>query len=543
MPKFLKDSTIALLDSGIESYLLALYGIAMPTQRCFHSKDTKYAPIIGLLGASSELLIKACLVQAKGRAAMYRDGNISGGVYRFGSDTIEDLRKYIRNQDICISYIWGDMQNLEDQKRQLLHYLSKFKLLQGLRANGLHAGLGCSRDIVVSTASDIYEFIILLSQSKRLRPYLKNIPAPESTIRDREAIIEDLSRRFRSSKNSKSQIESLKGLYLVLPYIPEVKPDWIDTFDKIAVAPPTDNDLTYLAKTLSDAHSIYLLKTRGGKEGIPVHIDPKNPNALPIAIQNIKRTLSTTPDKFNNDVLSANTRLEEGRLDLPLDDFLIDLYVLGLNDAQIINPNNPKLTAQQTWPFVAAAYSTNGTPRPCLFIVRSCDEIDQLISLLKRAEKIGNGYLKRRMPQVLSCLKAIKDNQTVTLAGAKDYVFREIFPYMQKREELIDGSQNPFTPDFLRKHTISDLISPILHEYIIGHKNAGDTLASILEKKDLSYDDKRACIALLPYCYKNEDKNGLVSVLRTDHIKPYQSKARKVIFFTDFLEDGPSIIG
>ena len=169
MPKFLKNDTIALLDGGTEAFLLGLYGMAMPTQRHLHKKETKYAPIIGLFGSSAELLVKACLVQAKGLVSMFRDGDITKGVYRFGNETIEDLRKYIRDEDACISYLWGNQNDHEEQKKQILHYLGKFKLLQELRANGLHAGLGCSRDIVVSTAGDIYEFILLLSQSKKLR--------------------------------------------------------------------------------------------------------------------------------------------------------------------------------------------------------------------------------------------------------------------------------------------------------------------------------------------------------------------------------------
>ena len=443
MPKFLKNDTIALLDGGTEAFLLGLYGMAMPTQRHLHKKETKYAPIIGLFGSSAELLVKACLVQAKGLVSMFRDGDITKGVYRFGNETIEDLRKYIRDEDACISYLWGNQDEHEEQKKQILHYLGKFKLLQELRANGLHAGLGCSRDIVVSTAGDIYEFILLLSQSKKLRPYLKNIPAPEATIRDREAIIEDLSRRFRSAKGIENKIDSLRSMYLVLPYIPEMKPDWVDEFDKIAVAPNTENDLTYLAKTLSDAHSIYLLKNRGGKDGIPVRVDPQNPDALPIAIQNIKRTLKTTPDKFNNDVLSANTRLEEGRLDLPVDDFLIDLYILGLEETKVLTAENAKLTAQQAWPFVAAAYSTNGTPRPCWFIIRVCDEIDQLIAYVKKAEKYGNGYLRRRVPQLIRSLEAIKDNNSISFTGAKDPIFKEIYPYKIKCENIAKESITP----------------------------------------------------------------------------------------------------
>lgn len=362
MPKVLKEGAIALLEGGIETYYLALYGMTIPSTRVRRKQETKYAPVIGLFGASAELLVKACLVQANGLSAMFRDGDISSGIYRFGSEVIEDFRKELRDDAPCISFIWKSPDSHEDQKEKLNFYLNKFKLLQELRANGLHAGCGCSRDITVSAANDLYSFIQLLSQSKKLRAYLKNIPAPEATIRDREAIIEDLTRRLNSAKEVPTKAEYLRNMYLVLPYIPEIQPDWINVFDKIAVAPPKEDDVSYLAKTLADAHSIYLLKNRGGKEGIPVRIEPENPAAMPIAIQNIKRTLSTIPDKFSNDIMTANTRLEEKRLDLPIDDFLIDLYALGLNNAGVLTTPNKKLTAQQVWPFVAAAYSTQGAP-------------------------------------------------------------------------------------------------------------------------------------------------------------------------------------
>lgn len=539
MPKFLKDNTIVLLDGGIESYLMALYGMAMPSLRSLRKPETKYAPIVGLYGAAAELLVKGCLVQAKGSTAMYKNGDISAGVYRFGSEVIEDLRRYIRDEDGCISYIWGNAENHDEQKNQLLHCLGKFKLHQELRANGLHAGLGCSRDITIATATDVYTFIQLLSQSKKLRPYLKNVPAPEATIRDREAIIEDLSRRLRSTKDDSTKVGLLRGMYLVLPYVPEMKPDWVDAFDRIAASPPTERDLSYLAKTLSDAHSIYLLKNRGGKEGVPVRVDPKDPDALPVAIQNIKRTLSTTPDKFNNDILTANTRLDESRLDLPIDDFLVDLYALGLEDAGVLTTGTQKLTAQQVWPFVAAAYSTNGTPRPCWFIIKHCDEMDQLIAFLKRAEKCGNGYFKRRLPELLKALVAYKNGTHLAIGAKKGGVFSDIPAHKEKLESLTAEQLKPFNPVFLRKYPLSEQANNIVREFISDTKNAGSALCALLELDSLTDNDRKAALALLPLCYDSGNKNGLISVLRTVHMKNYISNARKMMFFADFIENGP----
>lgn len=85
---------------------------------------------------------------------------------------------------------------------------------------------------------------------------MKNIPAPEATIRDREAIIEDLQRRLNSRKTPAEKIDVLRGMYLVLPYIPDIRPEWIDCFDKLSVVPPTHEDVSYLVKTLQEAHSM-----------------------------------------------------------------------------------------------------------------------------------------------------------------------------------------------------------------------------------------------------------------------------------------------
>jgi len=307
MPKFMKDDAIVLLDGGVEAYLLALYGMSVPSTRIHRKQEAKYAPVMGLFGASVELLIKSCLVQAKGKTSMYQNGDVAKGTFRFGNEVLDELRKEIRDATACISFMWKDVDDICDQQSQFIYYLDKFKLLQTLRANALHAGIGCSRDIAVVTANEIYQFVLLLSQGKKLKAYLKNIPSPEATIRDREAIIEDLSRRLSTAKEPNEKMYCLKNMYFVLPYIPEIEPDWIKSFDKAELLPPTTDDINYLVRTLSEAHSIYLLKNRGGKDGIPVRIEPGNPEALPIAIQNIKRTLSSIPDKFNNDDLRDKT--------------------------------------------------------------------------------------------------------------------------------------------------------------------------------------------------------------------------------------------
>lgn len=98
----------------------------------------------------------------------------------------------------------------------------------------------------------------------------------------------------------------------------------------------------------------------------------------------------------------------------------------GLEEAGVLTAENKRLTAQQTWPFVAAAYSTQGTPRPCWFIIQLCDEIDQLIAYLRRAGNCGNGYYKKRLPALLSTLlelETLSDNGKKVALAFVAFVF------------------------------------------------------------------------------------------------------------------------
>ena len=528
MPQFMKSRAISLLDGGIESYLLALYGLSIPTAHRTKHQETKYAPIVGLLGAAVELVIKACLVQAKGIQAMYKDGDVQSGVYKFGTEVLKEFKAGISKESPEFDFIWKDKNANVEQKATLLLYINKFTILQSLRANGLHAGQGCSRDITVTTANDIFQFFNLLSQGKKLKAYLKNIPAPESTVRDREAIIEDLSRRIANSKSDEDKVGYLRNMYLIMPYIPEDKPEWVTLLDKLTIVPPNKNDVSYLVETLENAHSIYLLKNRGGKEGLPVRIAPNDPNALPIDIQNIKRTLTGIPAEFNQDILSANTRFEQNRLDLPIDDFLLDLFALGVNKAGILQ-NSQFFTAQQVWPFVVSAFSTQGTPRPCMEMIKYCNEYNKLISYLKKANKIGNGYFKRRCSSVIKCVEALRDGTIPDLRKEKDKAFVDSYNFIGRE----DNTRKTFTPAYFRKYPISDELAPIIANYMSEELTAGTAIEQALKMKELTNNDRKAIRQLMQGCFSYSNRNGLVAVLRSDLMTGMHSVARKQMFALD----------
>lgn len=62
-----------------------------------------------------------------------------------------------------------------------------------------------------------------------------------------------------------------------------------------------------------------------------------------------------------------------------------------------------------------------------------------------------------------------------------------------------------------------------------------------MELDKLIPGDKKVALALLHLCVNSADKHGLISVLRTEHLKGYVSVARKLMFIVDFAENGPSI--
>mgnify|MGYP000243677917 FL=1 len=137
---------------------------------------------------------------------------------------------------------------------------------------------------------------------------------------------------------------------------------------------------------------------------------------------------------------------------MPIEDFLVDLFIVGLKKAGVLL-DNVKLTAQQVWPFVVSAYSTQGTPRPCMEFLRNCDELLKLKSFLVKAKKIGNGYFKRRSDSIIQLIEAIESHETVSFEEAKDRIFKEIKPFKKQADQHIIN--NPFTLQYIRKNTFS----------------------------------------------------------------------------------------
>jgi len=376
MPAVLKTDAIRLIEAAREFYTLALHGIVLPHFIKNRSKEAQYSPSAGMLGAAIELAIKCCLVQAKGKLSIF----CGETKYKQASSCLDEFRKYLRDRDEDFSFLWRDEKCVDNFIEHIQESLCKFKILIEIRAAGLHNGNGPSYDASVVKANDVYLFLRLLARCKKIKPYIMPIPEPVKPVLDRFALIEDLNAKIASCSEQKEKVKYLRDLYLILPYIPDDEPDWIKALARVQIAPKKD-DLTYLVKNLSRAHPIYLYKDNHDGDAIAAKIDQSNRDAIPIAIQDIKKSFSQKIEIIRSESAAANGRYNSGLFEPASCQSVLDLFVSGIGrDSFGSDPG--KLTAQDVWPFVSSALSQGGTIYPIWFIIQECKELHKLISIL-----------------------------------------------------------------------------------------------------------------------------------------------------------------
>lgn len=91
MPRFLRSDTIRLFEASLESLNLALIGLAVPARREFRSTIARYAPEVGVIEVAAELAMTGCLVQSRGKRAVFR----TSGMYKTGQEILGDFKSLL----------------------------------------------------------------------------------------------------------------------------------------------------------------------------------------------------------------------------------------------------------------------------------------------------------------------------------------------------------------------------------------------------------------------------------------------------------------
>lgn len=531
MPQLLRTSSVRLLEASQEALNLALHGLAMPIRDELRAEGAQFAAPVGLIGAAAEQALAAILVQVLGEEALMA----TSSQFKSGREVLQDVRGLLRAPVPRIAFLTIGVPDAEQHRASLLRATEGFSLLIGERAAALHAGRGPSRSVAVMQAQKLIEFLRLLAQSSRVRPYLERLPRPPEARVELEVLVDDLARRFNTAETVGDRTQALRSLFLVLPEVPDEAPEWLSAFDRASVS-PTAEDINLLLGTLERAAPVQFQRLNGAGRVLPVAVNPHDPNALPIAAHFLRRAFGQIVDQFAADVGNANGRLDAGTLDTPPESFLLDLCVLG--PTQLCESlGRASLTAHEVWPFVATALSQHGTERPFWFLVSVVDDLGQLIGQLRRAFAIARraSFLEQEAP-VMEALEAFRNRRRLENGPLADFV-RQRYANAEQSKTLLSAAiersrgsvreASADAADFLRR--VSD-----------GELTAGQAFESV---RAIGIPAAQAYWArmLAESSTDPEDRGMLVEIIRAPDLAAASTAARRGLRLIDAISYGPDI--
>lgn len=536
MPRLLKRDTIRLLEASVDALSLANIGLAIPRK----AGSFRAAAEFGLIGTAAEQSMAACLVEAHGIEVLTRDPVT--GHYKTGAQVHTEFRRLVRQRPPRAAFLFDGVGEIEAHATALIASTDRLNILLDLRAGGLHAGQGGRIDLAMAMSDDVARFLLLLSKSIKIKPYLTGMPVPSIQPQTKISLVQDLVKDLKDVTD-KSQVSTLlASAFLVLPSVPENEPDWLRALDRIKVA-YNKRDVSFLVNILSNALPVTFVRQSPAQsdEFLPVKFQPNNPDALPVAFEFMKSSFTKTKEQWSACVGLANGLLDQGQLQLPQIEFVLNLFVLGLQKAGVLEgeSDEAKLAHIQTWPFIAASLDARGTAFPYWFLIRKTDNLSQLKSYLNKAAKYSKGNLPERLTEVnegIDCLLQQKNlSSTSKLKTEMDDFFDrsedcyEKLPSVaskQRGTERDPGLELEAKIDELVANTSSlgNLLNKlVLNEYKLTPISRSYWMGKIIEGMNSEHD-----------------KASLVKVLRSKEHSTKHTGVRKAIRLIDFFDDGPS---
>ncbi|MEX2462547.1 MAG: hypothetical protein WD469_14825 [Paenibacillaceae bacterium] len=530
MPPLLRKDSIRLFEASVNSLNLALIGLSLPLRTDIREKGSLYASEVGLIGVTAEQSINACMTQIYGiKGLLTQDKK-----FKSASQIFDEFLGLLKNQSTATTFLFQGVPETSIHLQELMAKTSKFRILAKSRAGGLHAGFGPSRDVVLALAQDVSDFLILLAKSTRIKPYLSFIPRPHDIVKDRTTLVEDIAKKINNSNNVQVKSALISSVFLILPELNEVKPEWLDAFERINVSPNT-NDVVFLLNALNMAIPSTLIRVSGKGEALPVKVDQKNEHAIPISPQFIRREFHQINDQWYADVGNANGRIKSNNmLDLPPQDFILDIFGMGLENLNIVMTENG-VPAQQSWPFIASSLSVPGTVFPYWFLVRKTQNLKELVAFIDQAEKISKGHLKRNIPEFYEGVRSIIENRPLkstesSLIEDILYVYSKIDEKRSRIQDFIDLNKSLDGEETLK------IIQLLADEKI----DFSETINQILALTELKKPRRIYWIrTLAECCYEEEDIPGLLLALKYDGLEQAKTAIRKSLRCIDFMLYGP----
>jgi hypothetical protein len=414
---------------------------------------------------------------------------------------------------------------------------SGFTVLFTARAAAVHAGEGTSRDVAFCVGKGVADFLVVLAESPKWKPYLRDVPAIPALPRERTVIAQELAAAL--TKADKAKIGSaLMGIFLVLPELTKNEPEWLRTLERVRVS-PRRQDISVLIKSLQQASVGDLLKVGKGASAVATKIDPTDPNALPIYVAGMKKKFETLLDSWTAYVGTANGQLDKSILSLPPIDALYVYAAAGI-DGLGLPPEEiaAGLSAHTVWPFIATALHYSGTKGPCFFLVRALrtTEFGQMVALLKKAASRSK-KIEKALKEYQPLFQAVSNKgpapPSLALAArlaaavdAREDAREKLTKNLEARASAASAS---------RKKTYDALIAEVAKTDALG------AAISLVATGKIDMGDERftALRLLINAATEREDLSALATISRKPELDAVFTNARKAIAEIDYAFFGP----
>nr|WP_294682961.1 hypothetical protein [uncultured Anaerotignum sp.] len=536
MPMYLKRDTIRLLEASVESISMAATALGLPQRYEFREPASENAVAIGLAGVSVELAMSAIIVQAKGEQEL----RLPSGYYKTGTHIVDDFRKLITSQIPKMVFLTQNIKNPTGHISRILELSSKFKLLTKSRAGGLHAGKGPSRDVCIACVNDVINFINLLGQSSRIKPYTESLPHVIEMPKSYDLIVDDLVRKLNQSTSDDDKAVALSSIYLVIPDLPAEEPEWVQAFDRLLIT-PKDTDISFLLDTLQNSKYASLIKVAKSSNSVPVTFQKGNLSALPIEPQYLKKSFSDIKDRWYADRGTANGRLDQKQFDPPPIESVYEIFSFQFHVLQITDNEDTKLTAVDTWPLIAASLSYAGTLGPYWYFVRNTSDWGQLESYMNRVAKIAGKSLQKGFKEFKPGFAALKNEKPLSMSDKTvSELLKDYEQACSKKPGLLVFSTKYKGKDKeLCEEACADLTQVSNEEMPVGRM-----LIKIAENQYTFKSDgsrKYWARVLCEAASELEDLTGVLAIIKLPELVAAHTAARKAFRTIDFVNYGPKV--
>ncbi len=519
-----------MIEASLNAIHLTISNLITTSRHEVREDSSHNAIEIGLVGVSAELAMSACLIHAHGSSIQLKES----GNYKSFPEILSDFKNLVREARPISDFLIDGVSNPALHRQELESRILNFKILSTVRAGGLHAGKGPTKEAAIHQAKEVILFLSCLSKSNKIKPYLEILPNVDYLNYDRTLILDDLSRRL-SSTSSNGLESTISSVFLVLPDIPQDHPDWLEVFNKVTIA-PKDRDISYLLNVLDTVVPATLRRNTQSGEAIPVRVDPENPSALPIAPSYLRRQFNQRRDQLMADLATANGRLNDNYLDLPPPESVREMFAIGIHQSGILGEND-HLTAHESWPFLTSSLRVQGTNGPYWFLIRSTNDLGQLNALLNRANDIGGPRLNNSIEECFEGIRAMREQIVIQ---TENQYFEGLLNDLNNSESLRASLLDNYNRHINNDRSLPEDYKIDLEEIIDGSSTEG--LISKLKDSDLSLVKRNYWLRVLAEVSIDlNDTAPLVEILNNNDLINTHTSVKKALRRIDFRLFGPPI--